>query len=425
MRGAATNKTRECSRLAILMLGWVLSACSSSDKGAGPGSTGGQGGVAGGAGASGMSQSGGPGTGGAAPSGPAISTAPATWAPPADCQGIGGVCPNGIFDCTGKAVCQLEGNVCIPPGSDTGLKVQPKTAERPYCLAYQCMTYEEASCFCTGAAGKQNPTCSSPGAVAGLCTGAGSSCLKDKCCEGLTCTKVTASTSLCEKTCTTNADCDTGCCADTYGTGQTICAAASECLCKNAGGSCKPSCCDGLTCVKQSPTASTCEKTCANGSDCDTGCCTDLHDTGQTVCAAASACQNPCVKRGSACTPDRNTNVCCSGTCVTSVNSEFAGCRAVCNANADCDTGCCQKFTTAPGGFCAAAKYCSCSADGTACGSITDPECCTGSICASFGSGPSACFKKCTTNADCPSGCCSAPFAGETYGACTDASGCN
>src|SRR5689334_9349677 len=218
-------------RIAIILLASCVAACGS-DKGNTAARNAGTGGAAGAAAAGTAGTSpGGASSGGAAMTGPPITMAPATWTRPADCSGVGDTCPGGIFDCTGKSVCQTEGYVCIPPGADMGLKLQPPSAERPYCLAYQCMTFDEASCFCTGKAATQFPSCSSPSAAAGLCQGAGGSCTTKQCC-------------------------------------------------------------DGLTCVKQSGTVSTCEKPCSKGSDCDTGCCTDPHETGQTICAPMTACQN-------------------------------------------------------------------------------------------------------------------------------------
>ena len=344
--------------VAVVVLAWSVWGCGSDKKEPPAGTAGQPGGVtsgAGGAGPGGASAAAGtgPGAGGAAMTGPAITSAPAAWSRPADCQGVGEGCPGGIFDCTGKSVCQTEGYVCIPAGADTGLVLQPRTAERPYCLAYQCMTYEEASCFCTGKVAAQYPLCSSPAAVAGLCKGAGASCVKDKCC-------------------------------------------------------------DGLTCVKQSNTVSTCQKTCSQNSECDTGCCTDPNDSGQTVCAAATACQNPCKKRGASCV--QGTDRCCTGTCVMSDNTDFSGCRATCATSADCDTGCCQLFANSSRGFCADAKYCTCGAQGATCGPM-QATCCDGLVCSSFDNGPSNCNKKCVVGSDCPSGCCPL-FAGQTYGVC-------
>ena len=55
---------------------------------------------------------------------------------------MGNPCSEGC----GGAACQLEGNVCVP-FAEVGASA---SACLPYCLAYACMTFDEASCFCTG-----------------------------------------------------------------------------------------------------------------------------------------------------------------------------------------------------------------------------------------------------------------------------------
>jgi hypothetical protein len=257
------------------------------------------------------------------------------------------------------------------------------------------MTYEEASCFCTGEAAKQYSTCKTgPAAVAGLCNGEGAAC----------------------------------------GT---------------APGT--KACCDGLTCSMTSPTSGSCRKTCTTGTECDTGCCADVQDNGQLVCAPETACTNPCKKRGEACEANTTGN-CCNGTCVTSDNPEFAGCRALCKVNEDCDTGCCQLFQGSTTGFCAAKlactgckadsecstqccikpsdldhaicvdpKFCACAPEGGECAGDTGiSRCCGGGVCSrpSTSTGPYTCSKSCKLDTDCPGGCCGAFFQGMDYGVC-------
>src|SRR5262249_50819900 len=110
-------------------------------------------------------------------------------------------------------------------------------------------------------------------------------------------------------------------------------------------------------------------------------------------------------------------NTCCSGACITSTNMDFAGCRALCNKDADCDTGCCQGFTSASGGFCADARYCMCGTLGAACGPMM-AKCCDGNTCASLNSGPYICQKQCMTTSDCAAGACCIQITGEMFGAC-------
>ena len=380
-------------------------ACSSGEKGSGNPAAGGAtaSGGAGGATASGGAGGAGAGGTGLVPTGgrgPAITMAPPSWAPPANCNGVGEKC-QGILSCNGTAMCQTEGDVCIPP-IPAGMPLLPsQSAERPYCLAYTCMTYEEASCFCTGEAGKQYPSCKTgPAAVAGICNGEGSAC----------------------------------------GT---------------APGN--KECCGGLQCSLTNATSGTCRKTCTTGTDCDTGCCTDVKDNGQLVCAPASACTNPCKKRGEAC--QANGGDCCNGTCVTSTDPDQAGCRPVCNKNEDCDTGCCQLFQNASYGFCAPtitctgckadsecatqccikpsdldhalcvdSKFCACANEGAECAGETDIfRCCNDGVCSrpSTSTGPYTCNKKCRSAADCPGACCGTFFQGEDYGVCRAPSECN
>jgi hypothetical protein len=311
------------------------------DSRGGSGGTAGAGGAQAGSGGSASGgKAGGAGLAGAA-AGPAITTAPPAWVPPAECGGIGERCAD-LLGCGSLSVCQLEGNVCIPALPPGATALPGRTPEHPYCAAYTCMTFEEASCFCTGEAATVTPNCSSPSALAGLCTGPGGSCASKACCEGSSCV-------------------DSG-------------------------------------------SAKLCLEVCSSASDCSTGCCTDLYETGVTSCAEPDACTNPCKKTGEACAPGSSTTPddCCRGSCVESENPDYAGCRPTCTTSADCaDTGCCVPFSNSTSGFCAAAVYCSCSAEGSACGA-DPPYCCEGSICAGTSAEDLACFRVCTTDADCP-----------------------
>ncbi|HEY6080952.1 MAG TPA: hypothetical protein VIW29_19190 [Polyangiaceae bacterium] len=317
---------------------------------AGSASGGASGGATGGS-ASGAAQ------GGKPNNGPAITSAPAAWEPPADCGGIGNLCPN-LSGCAARSTCQLEGNVCIPALVPGATALPSKSMERPYCAAYTCMTFEEASCFCSGEAGKTEPRCQSPGALAGLCQGTKGSCDADR------------------------------------------------------------PCCDGVSCVSHG-TFSACEKTCSADTDCETGCCTDLFDTGTKICAVKAECDNPCKKRGEACDPGSATmaNNCCRGSCLDSENPDWAGCRPYCTTNADCpDTGCCLPFSNTNNGFCTEAIYCMCSALDEPCGP-GNPNCCDGGVCAGTTAETVKCLQQCTQPTDCASGCC-APLKDSTTSVC-------
>ena len=298
--------------------------------------------------------------------GPAITSAPPAWIRPADCGGVGDLCPN-LFGCVAQqSTCQLEGNVCIPAFPPGATSLPGRTAETPYCAAYTCMNFAQASCFCTGEAGKTVPACESPSALALLCVSKGASCATTACCAGSSCVSIGNGQKQCQVTCQTNADCA------------------------------------------------------------DTGCCADPHEVGVSVCSPKAACDNPCKKGGdTSCDPGSTTTPtdCCNGTCVQSTVPSFAGCRPYCSTNADCKSGCCQPFDNSTSGFCADAAYCVCAELGGECGPNA-PNCCDGATCASNDAQNGyQCYPSCKTDADCSSKCCSV-FDGEDHGVCVAASAC-
>lgn len=328
------------------LVAFGLAGCSKDDGGGGGGS-----GAAAGTGGTGAS----PGTGGSAASGtgggPVITDVPDAWARPADCGGVGDTCPEGIFGCQAPtSSCQVMGYVCVPAFDAAGAPSQ--TEETPYCAAYTCMTYEQASCFCTGEAGATVSSCASPAAMAGLC-----------------------------------------------GTNSVSCETDAEC-------------CEGFACLpdRYYP-AKVCRETCTDASECASGCCTDAYDTGVKVCADADECETACMVEGTTGCDDgifETPSPCCRGTCVLSENANFAGCRPRCTVNEDCfETGCCRLFADSTEGFCVDSRYCSCGAPGQACGTSETAACCTGSTCLTFDSGATfSCTANCTTDTDCPGGCC-------------------
>jgi hypothetical protein len=276
-----------------------------------------------------------------------IANPPMSW-DASNCSGVGNLCSAG---CGSAGQCQVGLNVCVPMSGKNGFP--PPSQETPYCLAATCMTYEQASCFCSGAAGQQFSLCPlGPPGVLGVCGSEG-------------------------KTCGT--------------------------------------CCKGLQCVKDSPTSGTCYTACDAGTQCDSGCCTDLKSTGDLECAPATACQTPCTQQGQACS---DATRCCNGTCVSSTpNPEFLGCRPSCTSNADCLTGCCQPFSNASGGFCVDAHYCMCTPVGGDC--TFTQNCCAGSSCGASGdAGQYVCYKNCMGANDCDGGCCTTYLPGKHYGTC-------
>jgi len=280
-----------------------------------------------------------------------ISTAPDVWVPTSDCGGVGNLCS---MNCGTAGQCQAGLDVCVPAPGPHGYPGQ--SVQTPYCLAATCMTYEQASCFCKGAAGAQFTACGlGPGAVVGLCGTEGTSCANK-------------------------------------------------------------ACCGGLKCVMDSPDSGTCYTSCQTNNDCSTGCCTDLKSTGDLECAPASACQSPCTPTGGACGGSAH---CCTGTCVTSTtNPDFMGCRPTCSTNADCLSNCCQPFSNSSGGFCVDASYCGCTPTGGDC--THNNSCCAGNTCGMVGSNSSQfiCYKNCMGALDCDGGCCTTNLPSKNYGLC-------
>lgn len=208
-------------------------------------------------------------------SGPAVSSAPAQWMRPADCGGIGDWC-TGILSCGSQSECQALGNYCVPSAGPNGLGEDcPQT---PYCLGSSCMTYEQASCFCTGEGGvAEFPACAcSPSAVIGLCAAEGTSCTSTACCDcqGLKCVTDTVSGTVCRQPCTQNTDCVTGCCDTSTG----YCHDSIYCNCVDAGadgcGGNGPSCCPGSTCLTYAEDGGgpfSCYLNCTQQSQCPAG----------------------------------------------------------------------------------------------------------------------------------------------------------
>lgn len=249
-----------------------------SEAGAGTRATAGSGGMtaagSGGmtAGSGGMTAAGSGGTtpGSSCSSTPPVSV-PAQWVRPSDCKGVGNLCSEG---CNGSA-CQLLGEVCIP---FAGIGASASSC-LPYCLASACMSFDEASCFCTGSAAAQFPACAcGPGAIAGRCAAEGRSCASTPCCDcmGLKCVTDSVSGTVCRQPCSKNADCATGCCNTATGT----CRDSLYCSCVSVGAACESQgaqCCPGTTCLTFSGDLEkgpfSCYQDCSNQSDCASGCC--------------------------------------------------------------------------------------------------------------------------------------------------------
>jgi hypothetical protein len=119
---------------------------------------------------------------------------------------------------------------------------------------------------------------------------------------------------------------------------------APECRQQGAPCAALAPCCSGSTCVADPllPGRGTCERVCLTSGDCPSRCCTPLADADvpTSVCAPLLYCA-PCRSEGLSCLDDPGS--CCAGTaCAYDDDSGLsASCAAVCEADAQCTTGCC------------------------------------------------------------------------------------
>ncbi len=264
-----------------------------------------------------------------------ITSPPPSWVRPADLGASGTFARKAV----GPRSVSWSGQVC-EPGAGVGASA---SSSAPYCLAYDCMTFEEASCFCTGDAGSQDSRCAcGPAAVLGLCAAEGVSCATTPCCDcqGLTCVTDRVSGTVCRQPCSQNADCATGCCDTSTG----VCHDGLYCNCVDAGSGCGgagPNCCPGSTCLSFSGDGGgpySCYQTCAQSPDCATGCC----NQSSGLCEDALECV--CLPAGATC--GDSSRECCSGTVCVSFAADGGGpyaCTPTCTGQSDCSSGCCSQ----------------------------------------------------------------------------------
>ena len=121
------------------------------------------------------------------------------------------------------------------------------------------------------------------------------------CCSGICSADTSDPTqpSYCAASCTTGAECESGCCAPLQGSSQMSCAGVGFCAntCKAPGDSCTATedCCldNGISqqCVGVTGGATTCASECTTDADCVSGCCALLTNLGVSVCAAVQFCE--------------------------------------------------------------------------------------------------------------------------------------
>lgn len=125
-----------------------------------------------------------------------------------------------------------------------------------------------------------------------------------------------------------------------------------------------------------------------------------------------------CTAVGDACAADDD---CCGGA-VCAHEASGNVCRSVCNAQSDCDTGCCLALAGTTAKVCTPSGVCDgCLTAGTACDGSGD--CCQGTLCVDDPASGPVCAAFCTSGSDCSSGCC-VGLASRPESVCVDASNC-
>lgn len=198
------------------------------------------------------------------------------------------------------------------------------------------------------------------------------------------------------------------------GTGGLFGAGGAVPACIPANGDCTSDpngCCNSATCISPAgnPSVGVCADGCVYNSDCASGCCAKLNNANVTVCQGASVCAPVCLDPGESCAA--NVNGCCSGsTCVSDSTSQTILCRALCSANAECNSGCCSPLSNTGQFVCSDSSYC-CGILDASCRQNSD--CCSGSVCNGVfecarscvpDRPPNSVVLDCRVNADCCSG---------------------
>jgi hypothetical protein len=189
----------------------------------------------------------------------------------------------------------------------------------------------------------------------------------DFCCAGFSCASTSTEPGYhCKQNCTAHGECATGCCAPLANTGISICLDPIYCpsiFCHKEEQACLDNltCCDGFACAvfnSTTPQTSACKPICTHNTDCATGCCAPLGNTGTSVCLDPNYCPSlSCHRAEEACAGDM---ACCDGLmCVIfSTTPGTSACKPTCLKNKDCATGCCALLGTGYPGACLDASNC-------------------------------------------------------------------
>jgi hypothetical protein len=131
--------------------------------------------------------------------------------------------------------------------------------------------------------------------------------------------------------------------------------------CKKTGQPCTLTgeCCGGNLCQRYgaAPEWQGCQLSCAQNSECPTGCCYHFSNSNVGFCTTAKWCA--CGVTGSRCSTPDQPGCCDTHTCVAGdAQSTFYECRQKCTQNSDCDTQCCVPIMGIGVSACLDRMYC-------------------------------------------------------------------
>ena len=129
------------------------------------------------------------------------------------------------------------------------------------------------------------------------CLDVGANCRDDAnaCCNGTVCVFDTEdrSKARCAATCRDGSQCNSGCCTVLIEGTASVCAPETYCAgsCSPPGEECSTvACCENAVCVSSTVTGVSCAARCAAHSQCASGCCAPLSNTGELVCSPVEFC---------------------------------------------------------------------------------------------------------------------------------------
>jgi len=126
-----------------------------------------------------------------------------------------------------------------------------------------------------------------------LAAGAECTSTPNACCSGLCdAPTTTTGQAYCAAACTTAADCESGCCAVVANSTVMACSPRGFCAntCSGASGACTANtdCCENFECVGTN--GGTCAAICTSDTECESGCCAPLSNASVSVCSAGQFC---------------------------------------------------------------------------------------------------------------------------------------